>query len=239
MKGGRILVVDDDPQILRAVRTNLTGRGYQVTTAPNGETAVDLVSSEAIDLVILDLSLPGIDGHEVIRRVRAFSEVPVLVLSVREAQDDKIAALDAGADDFVTKPFDMGELLARMRALERRTGGPGRGAERPVLRYGRLEIDLARQLVRLDGEQVKLSATEYRLLEAMASNPGKLLTHRWLLARVWGPAYGQESHYVRTYVQYLRRKLHDDPGRPAYIVTEPGLGYRWKPEPESDTGDEA
>jgi two-component system, OmpR family, KDP operon response regulator KdpE len=234
LKGARVLVVDDDPQILRAVRTNLSGRGYEVSTAPNGETAVDLLSSEPIDLVILDLSLPGIDGHEVIRRVRAFSEVPVLVLSVREAQDDKIAALDAGADDFVTKPFDMGELLARMRALERRTGGPDRGTEQPVLRYGNLEIDLARQLVRLDGEQVKLSATEYRLIEAMATNPGKLLTHRWLLHRVWGPGYGNEIHYVRIYVQYVRRKLGDDPGRPVYIVTEPGLGYRWKPEPETE-----
>ncbi|MGH2711663.1 MAG: response regulator transcription factor [Actinomycetota bacterium] len=233
MKGARVLVVDDDPQILRAVRTNLSGHGYEVATAPNGETAVDLLSKEAIDLVILDLSLPGIDGHEVIERVRAFSEVPILILSVREAQDDKITALDAGADDFVTKPFDMGELLARMRALERRTGGPDRGTEQPVLRYGALEVDLARQLVRLDGEQVQLSATEYRLLEAMATNPGKLLTHRWLLHRVWGPAY-KESHYVRIYVQYVRRKLGDEPSRPTYIVTEPGLGYRWKPEPAAD-----
>ena len=230
MKGARVLVVDDDPQILRAVRTNLTGRGYQVTTAPNGETAVDVLSKEPIDLVILDLSLPGIDGHKVIRRVRTFSEVPVLILSVREAQDDKIAALDAGADDFVTKPFDMGELLARMRALERRTGGTDRAAA--VLRYGPLEIDLARQLVRNNGEQVQLSPTEYRLLEAMATNPGKLLTHRWLLQRVWGPAYDGATHYVRIYVQYVRRKLGDDPGRPKYILTEPGLGYRWKPEPD-------
>jgi two-component system KDP operon response regulator KdpE len=226
-------VVDDDPQILRAVRTNLTGRGYRVTTAPNGETAVDLMSTEAIDLLILDLSLPGIDGNEVIRRVRAFSEVPVLILSVREAQDDKIAALDAGADDFVTKPFDMGELLARMRALARRTGGPDRSTDQPVLRYGALEVDLARQLVRSDGEQVQLSPTEYRLLEAMATNPGKLLTHRWLLQRVWGPAYDETTHYVRIYVQYLRRKLGDDPSRPRYILTEPGLGYRWKPEPDA------
>lgn len=230
MKGARILVVDDDPQILRAVRTNLHGHGYDVSTAPNGETAVDLLSASPCDLVILDLSLPGIDGHEVIQRVRAFSTVPILVLSVREAQDDKIAALDAGADDFVTKPFDMGELLARMRALDRRRAD--RATDQPVVRYGALEIDLARQLVRLDGEQVPLSPTEYRLLEAMATNPGKLLTHRWLLNKVWGPAYGQESQYVRTYVQYLRRKLGDDPGRPAYVVTEPGLGYRWKPEPD-------
>jgi two-component system KDP operon response regulator KdpE len=230
----RVLVVDDDPQILRTIRTNLTGRGYDVTTAPNGETAVDLLSAEAVDLVVLDLSLPGMDGHEVIRRVRAFSEVPVLVLSVREAQDEKIAALEAGADDYVTKPFAIGELIARMRALERRTGRSVRTSDRAVLRFGSLEVDLARQLVRLDGEALKFSPTEYRLLEAMASNPGKLLTHRWLLGKVWGPAYGDANHYVRIYVQYVRRKLGDDPSRPTYIVTEPGLGYRWKPEPESD-----
>ena len=227
-------MVDDDPQILRTVRTNLTGRGYEVTTAPNGETAVEILSAEAIDLVVLDLSLPGMDGQEVIRRVRAFSEVPILVLSVREAQDEKIAALDAGADDYVTKPFAMGELLARMRALERRTGQGGRATDRPVLLYGALEIDLARQLVRMNGEQVQLTPTEYRLLEAMATNPGKLLTHKWLLERVWGPAYGDANHYVRIYVQYVRRKLGDDPGRPTYIVTEPGLGYRWKLEPDPE-----
>ena len=232
MKGTRVLVVDDDPQILRAVRTNLAGREYEVTTAPNGETAIAILSAEAVDLVILDLSLPGMDGQEVIRRVRTFSEVPVLVLSVREAQDDKIAALEAGADDYVTKPFAMGELLARMGALERRTGRGDRGSDQPVLRFGALEVDLARQLVRREREQVQLSATEYRLLEAMATNPGKLLTHRWLLDRVWGPAYGDANHYVRIYVQYVRRKLGDDPGRPTYIVTEPGLGYRWKPEPD-------
>jgi two-component system KDP operon response regulator KdpE len=229
-----VLVVDDDPQILRAVRTNLRGRGYEVSTAPNGETAVDLMSSSPLDLVILDLTLPGMDGHDVIRRIRSFSEVPILVLSVRESQDDKVIALDAGADDYVTKPFSMGELLARMRALERRSGGSDRGPEQSVLRYGALEIDLARQLVRLAEEQVQLSPTEYRLLEAMATNPGKLLTHRWLLQRVWGPAYDDSTHYVRIYVQYVRRKLRDDPGRPSYILTEPGLGYRWKPEPDPE-----
>ena len=233
MKSARVLVVDDDPQILRTVRTNLGGHGYDVTTAPNGETALERLSGDAFEVVILDLSLPGMDGHEVIRRVRAFSDVPVLVLSVREAQEDKIAALDAGADDYVTKPFAIGELLARMRALERRSGGPDRSSEQPVFRFGPLEIDLPRQLVRLGGEQVQLSPTEYRLLEAMATNPGKLLTHRWLLQRVWGPAYGEANHYVRIYVQYVRRKLGDDPSRPTYILTEPGLGYRWKPEPDA------
>jgi two-component system, OmpR family, KDP operon response regulator KdpE len=227
----RVLVVDDDAQILRAVRTALRGRGYRVESAMNGETALEFLGREAVDVVVLDLSLPGIDGHEVIRRLRSFSDVPILVLSVREAQDDKVEALDAGADDYVTKPFAIGELLARMRALERRTRPEGKAPS--VLRFGELEVDLSRQRVRLGTRDVSLTATEYRLLEAMATNPGKLLTHRWLLSRVWGPGYGRETHYVRIYVRYLRRKLEDDPSQPRFIVTETGLGYRWKPEPEA------
>ncbi|MGH2661470.1 MAG: response regulator [Actinomycetota bacterium] len=226
----RVLVVDDDPQILRAVRTSLQARGYDVLTAGNGETALDLMSSENVDMMVLDLSLPGIDGHEVIRRMRTFSEVPVLVLSVRESQDDKILALDAGADDYVTKPFGIGELLARMRALERRAHP--NAASPPILRFGELEVDLRRQLVRRGSEPIRLTPTEYRLLEAMVTNPGKLLTHRWLLSRVWGPGYATETHYVRIYVRQLRQKLGDDPARPRYVVTESGLGYRWLPEPE-------
>jgi two-component system KDP operon response regulator KdpE len=229
--GSRVLVVDDDPQILRAVRTSLQARGYEVRTAGNGETALDDLAGTAADLVILDLSLPGIDGQEVIRRLRDFSDVPVLVLSVRESQDEKITALDAGADDYVTKPFAIGELLARMRALERRAHAD---EESPaaVLRFDDLEVDLARQLVRLGGERVGLTPTEYRLLEALVTNPGKLLTHRWLLSKVWGPGYGSETHYVRIYVRQLRRKLRDDPARPRFILTESGLGYRWRPEPD-------
>jgi two-component system KDP operon response regulator KdpE len=227
----RVLVVDDDPQILRAVRTSIRGRGYEVATAGNGETALDEAASEAFDLVILDLSLPGIDGHEVIRRLRSFTDVPVLVLSVRDAQQDKIEALDAGADDYVTKPFSIGELLARMRAVERRAH-PGLPA--PRLRFGGLEVDLARRLVTLGGADVRLTPTELRLLEAFVTNPGKLLTHRWLLSKVWGPGYAEETHYVRIFVRTLRRKLGDDPSRPRYVVTEPGLGYRWRPEPERD-----
>jgi two-component system KDP operon response regulator KdpE len=226
---GRVLVVDDDAQILRAVRTSLQARGYEVAIAPNGETALDRLATEPADLVILDLSLPGIDGHEVIRRLRSFSEVPVLILSVRDAQDDKVAALDAGADDYVTKPFAIGELLARMRALERRAQsehGP------PVLRFGDLEVDLSRQLVRSSCGAVHLTKTEYRLLEAFVTHPGKLLTHGWLLSTVWGPGYAAETHYVRVYVRALRKKLGDDPGRSRYIVTEPGIGYRWRPEPD-------
>jgi two-component system, OmpR family, KDP operon response regulator KdpE len=227
----RVLVVDDDAQILRAVRTGLQARGYEVATASNGETALDRLATEPADLVVLDLSLPGIDGHEVIRRLRTFSDVPVLILSVRESQDDKVAALDAGADDYLTKPFAIGELLARVRAVERRAQpDQGSGA---VARFGDLEVDLAKQLVRLDGQPVHLTATEYRLLEAFVTHPGKLLTHGWLLARVWGPGYAAETHYVRVYVRALRRKLGDDPGRARFIVTEPGLGYRWQPEPDA------
>ncbi|HZB04869.1 MAG TPA: response regulator transcription factor [Actinomycetota bacterium] len=225
----RVVVVDDDPQILRAVRTSLHARGYEVATAGNGETALERLSTEPAELVILDLSLPGIDGHEVIRRLRSFSDVPVLVLSVREAQDEKITALDAGADDYVTKPFAIGELLARMRALERRTQPE---TTPPVLRFGKLEVDLSRQLVRGPKGPIHLTKTEYRLLEAFVSHPGKLLTHGWLLSTVWGPGYAAETHYVRVYVRSLRKKLDDDPSRPRFIVTEPGLGYRWRLEPD-------
>jgi two-component system KDP operon response regulator KdpE len=227
----RVLVVDDDAQILRAVRTGLQARGYEVTTASNGETALDRLATESADLVVLDLSLPGIDGQEVIRRLRTFSDVPVLILSVRESQDDKVAALDAGADDYLTKPFAIGELLARMRAVERRTQPEQGGIA--VVRFGDLEVDLAKQLVRLDGQPLHLTATEYRLLEAFVTHPGKLLTHGWLLSRIWGPGYVTETHYVRVYVRALRRKLGDDPGQARFIVTEPGLGYRWQPEPDA------
>jgi len=227
----RVLVVDDDPQILRAVRTSLRARGFEVATAPNGETALEALSEEGAELVILDLGLPGMDGQEVLRRIRAWSDVPVIVLTVRDAQSEKVAALDAGADDYIVKPFAMEELLARMRAVRRRVSA---GASEAVLRFAELEVDLARHAVRLNGELVHLTPTEYRLLETLVTHPGKLLTHGWLLQRVWGPRYGDESHYLRVYVQQLRRKLRDDPGRPRFILTEPGLGYRWMPEPESE-----
>jgi two-component system KDP operon response regulator KdpE len=224
-----VLVVDDDEQILRALRTSLRARGFDVATAPNGETALDQLASAVPDLVILDLGLPGIDGREVIERLRGWTEVPVIVLSVRDSHAEKVAALDSGADDYVTKPFSIDELLARMRAVRRRASG----TEAPsVLRFGELEVDLARRAVRLGGEPVHLTRIERRLLEALATNPGKLLTHRWLLHRVWGPGYGNESHYLRVYVRQLRKKLGDDPARPRYIVTESGLGYRWKPDPD-------
>jgi two-component system KDP operon response regulator KdpE len=227
--GQRVLVIDDDPQILRAVRTSLQARSYEVTTAGNGETALELLSQDPCDLVVLDLGLPGIDGHEVIRRVRAWSEVPIIVLTVRESQHDKVVALDHGADDYVTKPFAMPELLARMRAVTRRSATERRPS---VLRFGDLEIDLGRQLVKRAGSAVRLTPTEYRLLETLATSPGKLLLHRWLLQRVWGPSYGEESHYLRVFIRQLRKKLGDEPASPRFIVTEPGLGYRWKAEPD-------
>jgi two-component system KDP operon response regulator KdpE len=229
VSAGRVLVVDDDPQILRAVRTSLRARGYDVMTAPNGETALEILTGQAADIVLLDLGLPGIGGLEVLKRARTWTNLPVIVLTVIESQAAKVAALDAGADDYLTKPFAMEELLARMRAVARRAA-PAESA--PILRFGELEIDLAREYVHLRGEQVRMTPTEYRLLETMATRPGKLLTHAWLLQRVWGPGYSTESHYLRVFVRQLRKKLGDDPTRPRWIVTEPGLGYRWGAEPD-------
>src|SRR5437870_1011949 len=174
----KVLAVDDEPQILRALRTSLTARGHDVSTAPNGETALDVLSGREVDLVVLDLGLPGIDGIEVIRRLRTWSSVPVIVLTVRDAPSDKVSALDAGADDYVTKPFAMDELLARMRAVHRRLAGAEDGA--PVVRAGDLEVDLARRLVTRAGQPIHLTPTEFSLLEQFATHPGKLLTHRWL-----------------------------------------------------------
>jgi len=225
----RVLVVDDDSQMLKAVTNALSARGYEVLKAGNGETALALAAEEHLDLVLLDLGLPGIEGHEVIGRLRAWSDLPVIIISVRDSQEEKVAALDAGADDFLTKPFGMKELLARMRAVRRRAAGDEE--LEPVLRFDGLEIDLLKKLVKLDGESVHLTPTEYRLLESMATNPGKLLTHTWLLQRVWGAGYGTESNYLRLYVRQLRRKLSDTPSAPRWITTEPGLGYRWLPEP--------
>lgn len=230
MNEGRVLVVDDDPQILRAVRTSLQGHSYEVLTAGNGETALDLLPDSGVDLIVLDLGLPGIDGQEVIKRVRAWSEVPIIVLSVRDGQHDKVDAFEAGADDYVTKPFGMPELLARMRAVRRRTEGDRRP---PVVRFGELEVDLGRQLVRMDDLVIHLTPTEYRLLEAFVQNPGKLLTHRWLLQKAWGPGYATENQYLRVFIRQLRAKLADDTARPRFIVTEAGLGYRWKPDPDA------
>jgi two-component system KDP operon response regulator KdpE len=225
-----ILVVDDEPQIRRAMRTSLEAHGYRLETAANGEEGLLKAAEVAPDLVFLDLGLPDLDGTEVIERLRSFSEVPVIVLSVRDRQADKVAALDAGADDYVTKPFGRVEVLARMRAQLRRIR-----ADQPapaIVRVGDLEIDLARRLVRLDAAPVHLTRTEWALLEAFVMNPGKLLTHQWLLRTVWGQGYGEESHYLRVYVRALRKKLGDEAASPRLILTEPGVGYRWVAETE-------
>jgi two-component system, OmpR family, KDP operon response regulator KdpE len=221
----RVLIVDDEPQIRRALRTSLQAHGYAVETAGTGAEGLERAVDAAPDLVFVDLGLPDLDGTEVITRLRTFSEVPVIVLSVRDQQADKVAALDAGADDYVTKPFAMEELLARLRATLRRSH-PEEPAP-PVQRYGDLEVDLRKRLVTLGGGPVHLTPTEYGLLEALVTNPGKLLTHQWLLRKVWGQGYGQESHYLRVYVRALRKKLGDAAAAPALILTEPGVGYRW------------
>ncbi len=221
----RVLVVDDEPQIRRALRTSLEAHGYDAESVGTGGEAVVGVADRPPDLVLLDLGLPDLDGKEVIARIRAFSQVPIIVLSVRESQRDKVAALDAGADDYVTKPFGMEELLARARVVLRRKTSEQPAP--PILRSGDLEVDLAKQLVTRGGRPIHLTPTEYGLLEAMATNPGKLLTHQWLLRRVWGQGYGTETTYLRTYVRALRKKLGDDAAAPELIATEPGVGYRW------------
>jgi two-component system, OmpR family, KDP operon response regulator KdpE len=227
-----VLVVDDEPQILRALRASLSAHGYEVLSAASGEEGLAQAAAAAPDCMILDLGLPDLDGTEVIRQLRSWSEMPVIVLSAREEQVDKVAALDAGADDYLSKPFGIEELLARIRATLRRSRPVD--ARPPVLRFGELEVDLERRLVRRGAEPIHVTPTEYGLLEAMVTNPGKLLTHQWLLRRVWGRGYGEESHYLRIYVRQLRRKLGDDAAAPIYVATEPGVGYRWIHEPDHE-----
>jgi len=221
----RILLVEDDRTLLRTLAIALRAEGHEVLTAADGRTALAAVAEDQPELVVLDLGLPDLSGMDVLRSVRGWSRLPVVVLSARSDSSDKVEALDAGADDYVTKPFAMEELLARARAALRRAG-PDEPPQ-PTLRYGALEIDLARRLVTLDGQQLHVTPTEYSLLEALVSNPGKLLTHQWLLRRVWGQGYGTETTYLRTYIRALRKKLGDDASSPALIVTEPGVGYRW------------
>jgi len=222
VSGGLVLVVDDEPQILRALTTNLRGAGYEVVTSATGGDALAQAATRSPDAVILDLVLPDLSGTEVCRRLREWSEVPVIVLSAVGEEGAKVAALDAGADDYVTKPFGIDELLARLRAALRRTGQP----PEPVVEVGELRIDLEKRSVSVRGEAVQLTPHEYEMLALFARNPGKLLTHRTILREVWGPAYGGESHYLHVYVSQLRRKIEADPTRPRYLLTEPGAGYR-------------
>ncbi|HHW42653.1 MAG TPA: response regulator [Desulfotomaculum sp.] len=222
-KGARILVVDDERQIRRLLQVALTGYGYEVEEASGGREGLVKAAAFRPDLVILDLGLPDLDGLEVLRRLREWSRVPVIILSVREQERDKIVALDAGADDYVTKPFGMGELLARIRAALRHAAGM---EEEPVLQFGDLVIDLAGRRVTVDDREVKLTPTEYELLKNLAIHAGKVLTHRQLLRAVWGPGSESDIHYLRVYVGQLRRKIEADPSRPRHIITEPGVGYR-------------
>ncbi|HYL52542.1 MAG TPA: response regulator [Acidimicrobiia bacterium] len=220
-----ILLVEDDPALRRALRTMMRSRDLEVVEADTGEQAVVLASGGAADLVLLDLGLPDIDGLEVLRRIRTFSAVPVVVLTAHHQQAEKIRALDSGADDYVTKPFDVEELLARVRAALRRA--PHATQPLTVVHVDDLEVDLPRRRVTRAGEQVHLTRTELSLLELFVRNPGKLLTQELLLRSVWGPQYGTESNYLRVYVGQLRKKLGDDAANPRLILTEPGIGYRW------------
>ncbi len=221
--GQRVLVVDDEPQIRRALATNLRARGFSVDLAEDGERALVLAAERHPDLVVLDLGLPGIDGVDVIRGLRGWSGVPIIVLSVRDAEHDKVDALDAGADDYVTKPFGMNELLARMRAALRRHQAAD---EEPVLETPDFTIDLAAKRISRGGRDLSLTPIEWRLVEVLARNPGKLVTQRHLLHEVWGPAYDTETNYLRVHFANIRRKLEPEPSRPRYFVTEPGMGYR-------------
>jgi two-component system KDP operon response regulator KdpE len=218
----RVLVVDDEPQFLRALSTNLRGAGYDVDTAATAADALAAAPLRPPDAVILDLLLPDGSGRDVTRELRAWTKAPIILVSAVEDDDEKIAALDAGADDYVTKPFAIGELLARLRAVLRRVGS----AEQPVVDVGPIRVDLEKSAVTVDGELVHLTPHEYKILRLLALNEGKLLTHRAILREVWGPAYGAESNYLHVYVSQLRRKLEPDPARPRYLLTEPGAGYR-------------
>jgi two-component system KDP operon response regulator KdpE len=251
----RVLIVDDEPQILRAMRINLRARGYEVVVADTGAGALAAAAETRPDIVILDLGLPDLDGVDVIHGLRGWTRVPIVVLSGRVDSRDKVSALDAGADDYITKPFGIDELLARLRAVARRTGDQ---TTSPVIRFGRVTVDLAAHRVTralepgsvpgvppADGgpasavateaaqpqgeDEIRLTKTEWGLLKVLLSHPGKLVTQRQLLTEVWGANYGTETHYLRTYLNRLRQKLEDDPARPRHFLTEPGMGYRFQP----------
>ena len=221
--GARVLVVDDESAIRRFLRVSLAAHGYAIFEADSGEAAMVVAATNRPDLIILDLGLPDLDGVEVTRRLREWTHIPIIILSVRGQDADKIAALDAGADDYVVKPFGVGELLARMRVALRHVTPAG---DEPVFVVDELVIDRARREVKVAGREMQLTPTEYGLLCALAAHAGKVLTHRQLLRELWGPGYEQETHMLRVNISNLRRKLEPDPTRPHYIRTEPGVGYR-------------
>jgi two-component system KDP operon response regulator KdpE len=221
----RVLVVDDEPALLRAVRAALTARSYDVATVGTGQAAIDAIALAPPDLVVLDLGLPDLDGIEVCRRVREWSDVPIVVLSAEGSEARKVQALDEGADDYVTKPFSTAELLARIRVALRHRKDTSSPDDEAVLRVGDLQVDLARHTVDVDGRRVELTPKEFAFLALLARWPGRVLTHRTILQEVWGPEYGSESQYLRVYASQLRKKLDDDPTQPR-LITEPGVGYR-------------
>jgi two-component system KDP operon response regulator KdpE len=224
----RVLVVDDDPQLLRALKINLSARGYTVLTAPDGSRALHVAAHDHPDVIVLDLGLPDLDGTDVITGLRCWSTTPIIVLSARSDSRDKVDALDAGADDYVSKPFGMDELLARLRAAVRRASTHA-GDNEAVVHAGTLCIDFAAKQVTRDGTLVHLTPTEWGILELLARHQGKLVSQRQLLSEVWGPHYRSETHYLRVYLAQLRRKLEPDPSHPRHLITEPGMGYRFQP----------
>ncbi|WP_433479275.1 response regulator [Spirillospora sp. CA-142024] len=221
-----VLVVEDEPQMVRTLRINLKVRGYEVLAAPDGRAALDLAARRRPDVVILDLGLPDMDGTEVIRGLRGWLSAPIIVLSARHASTDKVAALDAGADDYVTKPFGMDELLARLRAAIRRAAPVEEGV---VVSTDAFTVDLAAKRVVREGADVRLTPTEWHVLELLVRHSGRLISQRQLLREVWGPSYETETNYLRVYLAQLRRKLEPDPSRPRHLITEPGMGYRFEP----------
>ncbi|MET9260001.1 response regulator [Amycolatopsis sp. NPDC004079] len=223
-----VLVVDDEPQIVRALRINLNARGYKVITAHDGTAALKAVAETKPDVVVLDLGLPDLDGTEVIAGLRGWTTVPIIVLSARGDSADKVQALDAGADDYVTKPFGMDELLARLRAAVRRSSVAGTDGAEAVVDTGSFTIDLAAKKVLREGREVHLTKTEWGVLELLVRNRGRLVAQKQLLHEVWGPSYETESHYLRVYLAQLRRKLEPEPSRPRHLLTEPGMGYRFE-----------
>ena len=224
--GARILVVDDEIEIVRALQRSLTAHGYEVFTANSGEEALEAIVHHRLDLMLLDLGLPGISGLEVCKRVRAESNLPIIVLSVKDTERDKVLALDLGADDYVSKPFGINEVLARIRVALRHAAPVQAGTE-PVFVAGPLRVDFAQRLVQVNGQEVKLTPTEYDLLKVLIKNNGKIMTRQMLLSQVWGTGYGAEAHYLHVYIGQLRRKIEPDPAHPRFILTVSGVGYRF------------
>ncbi|MGD1104230.1 MAG: response regulator transcription factor [Terriglobia bacterium] len=231
MTNARILVVDDEPQIRRVMRTTLVARGYMVSTARNGEEALEKVREERFDLVLLDINMPGIGGMEACRIIRSRSDIPIVILSIRNAEKEKVEALDAGADDYVTKPFSMPELLARVRAALRRAPLLSPGTP-DLLNLGKTVINFVARRVTVDGTEVRLTPKEFDLLRYLASNPDVVIPHAKLLQAVWGPDYGEEVEYLRVFINQLRKKIEPDPSHPAYFLTEPWVGYRFSLPPK-------